>query len=103
MNYYIKRNDLVETNNVVLLEALENYTLFHLKDGSKIISSLTLKRHQEKLELEPFVRVNRSMIINTNFVQKILCKNDTNFICLKNGKEVKVSRRRQATLGQLAS
>lgn len=103
MNYYLKRNDSIQTEKVMLLEALENYTLFHLNDGRKIISSLTLKRHQEKLEIEFFVRVNRSTIINKNFVKKILLKDRTNFIRLKNGKEIKVSRRRQDTLSQLAS
>lgn len=103
MNYYLKRNDSIETEKVMLLEALENYTLFHLNDGRKIISSRTLKRHQEKLEIEFFVRVNRSTIINKSFVKQVLLKDDTNYICLKNGKEIKVSRRRQGTLRQLAS
>ena len=45
--YYLKKNDAVELSQLIFLEALENYTLFHLCDGTKVISSLTLKRHQE--------------------------------------------------------
>ena len=73
-NYYLKKNDLIDLNELVFLQALENYTLFHLKDGSKVISSLTLKRHQEKLSDRDFLRVNRSMIINVLFINSIVFK-----------------------------
>lgn len=101
--YYLKKNDSVDLNQLVLLEALENYTLFHLKDGSKVISSLTLKRHQENLSDRSFLRVNRSMLINAQFINSIILKKDTHFICLDNGKEIRVSRRRRDTLADLAS
>ncbi|HLO46040.1 MAG TPA: LytTR family DNA-binding domain-containing protein [Leadbetterella sp.] len=101
--YYLKKNDSVDLTRLVLLEALENYTLFHLSDGTKIISSLTLKRHQEKLTEKRFLRVNRSMLINPQFIDSIILKNDTHFICLEDGKEIRVSRRRRDTLAHLAS
>ena len=102
-NYYLKKNDLIDLNELVFLQALENYTLFHLKDGSKVISSLTLKRHQEKLSDRDFLRVNRSMIINVLFINSIVFKKDTHFVCLQNGNEIKVSRRRASALAHLAS
>lgn len=101
--YYLKKNDSVDLTQLVLLEALENYTLFHLSDGSRVISSLTLKRHQEKLTSKRFIRVNRSMLINPKFINSIILRNDTHFICLENGKEIRVSRRRIDTLDHLAS
>lgn len=102
-NYYIKRNDTIELDHIVLLEALENYTLFHLKDGSKVISSTTLKRHQENLVIRTFLRVNRSTLINADFVKSVYLKNDVNFVKLKTGQEIKVSRRRRDTLELLQS
>lgn len=99
--YYLKRNDCVELNRIVLLEALENYTLFHLKDGSKIISSLTLKRHQENLAVCDFLRVNRSTLINSQFVKSVFLRNDVNYIKLKTGQTVQVSRRRRDTLDSI--
>ncbi|MCP9762259.1 LytR/AlgR family response regulator transcription factor [Lacihabitans soyangensis] len=101
--YYLKKNDSVDLSQLVFLEALENYTLFHLIDGSKVISSLTLKRHQENLLHKSFLRVNRSMMINALFVDSIVLKKDTHYICLQNGKEIRVSRRRRDTLADLAS
>ncbi len=101
--YYLKKNDSVDLNDLMYLEATINYTVFYLSDGSKTISSLTLKRHQEKLTDKSFFRVNRSTLINTQFITSIVQKNNTHFICLQNGKEIKVSRRRQNTLAHLAS
>ncbi|AWV98030.1 LytR/AlgR family response regulator transcription factor [Arcticibacterium luteifluviistationis] len=102
MKYFIKKNNYVNIRHVILLQGIENYTLFHLEDGSKIMSSHTLKRHQEKLANEAFLRVNRSTLVNTSFVQKVQTKNAVRFIHLTDGKEIKVSRRRQGTLRQLA-
>ncbi|MCP9768218.1 LytTR family transcriptional regulator [Lacihabitans sp. LS3-19] len=101
--YYLKKNDAVEISQLVLLEAIENYTLFHLNDGSKLISSSTLKRHQENLCNSKFLRVNRSMLINSQFIVNTILKKDTHFIRLQNGKEIRVSRRRVDTIVDIAS
>lgn len=87
---------------VILLEAMENYTMFHLLDGKKIVSSLNLKKHQEKLN-DDFIRVNRSMLVNVKFIMNTYCKDHTNYLRLRNGNEIKVSRRRQDTLLSIAS
>jgi two-component system, LytTR family, response regulator len=101
--YYFKRNDSVHLPNVMLLEALENYTLFHLEDGSKIMSSLTLKRHQEKLSDAQFIRANRSTMINLSFIDWVELFKHTGFVHLKNGNIINVSRRRKDTFLHLAS
>lgn len=100
-NYYIKQNNAVCIMEVVYLEALENYTCFHFNDGSSIISSSTLKKHESALSELTFLRVNRSTLINANYVKKIISKNRINFIRMKNGLEIRVSRRRQDTLDNL--
>lgn len=100
--YYLKRNDAIQLDMVTHLQALENYTMFHLLDGKCLISSLTMKRHQDRLTQE-FIRINRSTMINIRYVKGINCKNHTNFIKMLNGKEFKVSRRRSNILSQLAS
>ena len=102
-NYYLKKNDLVDLDQLIFLEALENYTLFHLNDGTKVISSLTLKRHEEKLSGRNFLRVNRSMLINSQFINSVILQKDKHFICLLNGHLIKVSRRRMDTILEWAS
>lgn len=102
-DYYIKRNDSVRFDRIILLQAIKNYTMFYLKDGSKIISSLTLKRHEAEFSKRTFLRVNRSTLINPSFVKNVINKNDTNFVKMKNGLKIRVSRRRQDTLASLLS
>lgn len=99
--YYVKQNNAVLINDMVYLEALENYTCFHFRDGSSLISSTTLKKHESALQNLTFLRVNRSTLINSNYVRKVVYKNRTNFVRMKNGLEIRVSRRRQETLNHL--
>jgi two-component system, LytTR family, response regulator len=96
--YNVKRNDTIDLNELVFLEAKENYTLFHFKDGSSTISSSTLKRHQEKLVNESFLRVNRAIMINTLYINTIIYKKDTPYVALESGQEIRVSRRRRDVL-----
>lgn len=103
MKYFFKKNNHINTRDIILLQGIANYTLFHLEDGSKIMSSHTLKKHQDKLADEAFIRVNRSTLVNASFVQKLQKKNASKFVCLKNGNEIKVSRRRQYSVSQKVS
>ena len=98
INYYIKQNNPVSIREVVYLKDIENYTRFHFKDGSSFISSTTLKKHESALPELTFLRVNRSTLINAIYIKKIVNKNRTNFIRMKNGMEIRVSRRRQQSL-----
>lgn len=103
MDYYnLKRNDAINLADLMYLEANINYTLFYMSDGTKVLSSLTLKRHQEKLSEWKFLRVNRTHLVNQNFVKEIKTKNETSFLGMTDGREFRVSRRRRDTLSQLA-
>jgi DNA-binding LytR/AlgR family response regulator len=99
--YNLKRNDSIDLNELVFLEAKENYTMFHFKDGSRSISSSTLKRHQENLVNESFLRVNRAIMVNTLYINSIIFKKDTPYVFLESGQEIRVSRRRRDVLPDL--
>jgi DNA-binding LytR/AlgR family response regulator len=52
------------------LESDLNYTVIALRDGQKILSSTTLKKIERRLHLfKNFVRINRSTIVNLDFVE----------------------------------
>ena len=53
------------------LQADVNYTIFHLHDGKKIMSSFTLKKFEHDSRLSTFPRDNKSILLNPNFVQKL--------------------------------
>lgn len=76
---------------VIKLQADINYTVFFLDDGQKALMAYSLKNYQQYLSY-PFVRVNKSCIINLMYLKSIDQKNKK--IELKDGSEVQISRRR---------
>lgn len=92
-----------KTNCIVYLEAHINYTIFHLKNGSRVLSSFTLKRHQETEKLASFLRINRGCLLNPDFIEKIEHHGQALSVKLKNNLEIRVSRRRTKVLEGLLS
>ncbi len=81
-------------NIIIYLEADINYTIFHLKDGKRIISSATLKRHASDQRLAGFVRVHKSFLLNPKFIENYEQKGKKASVLLANGETVGVSRRK---------
>ena len=79
--------DVVKSEEIIRLQADGNFTQVYLIDGTKKMVCRFLKHFDDLLE-NPFVRVHRSHIINTNFV-KSYHKNGE--IILKDGDEIEVS------------
>ncbi|MFY7964816.1 MAG: LytR/AlgR family response regulator transcription factor [Chitinophagaceae bacterium] len=87
----------VQLSNIIRVEGENNYSIFCLKDGPKIVVSKTLKEFEEKLETQHFFRVNRSQIINLNYLTKLL-KPDVLMVQMTDGTQIEVSIRRKAEL-----
>ncbi|MCP9767173.1 LytTR family transcriptional regulator [Lacihabitans sp. LS3-19] len=87
-------NQISAQSSILFVEADQNYSIFHLKNGRKEVSSYTLKFHQNHLDLDQFVRPNRSLLIHKSFIKNIKESPKACFIQLLNGKDVLVSRRR---------
>ena len=81
------------------LQADVNYTIFHLHDGKKIVSSFTLKKFEHDSRLSSFLRVNKSILLNPNFVQKIEKEGLKTTIIIQDGTAMKVSRRKRYLSG----
>ncbi len=78
-------------SEVIYLEAVENYTMLYLKDGSKIIVATTLKILENiLLESNLFFRSHRHYLINLQFVTSY----DNSSIILNNHTDIKLSRRK---------
>jgi two-component system LytT family response regulator len=80
----------ISPQDIILIKADFNYTIFHLVNGKKLILAKTLLECQQMLEAFDFVRPNRSVIINLHAVKGI----GENGIKLKNNTLISVSRRR---------
>ena len=75
-----------------------NYIIFHLNDAKKIESSFTLKKFEHNSRLSSFLRVNKSILLNPNFVQKIEKEGLKTTIIMQDGTAMKVSRRKRYLL-----
>lgn len=93
----------VKLCNIVRVEAMSNYTAFHLNNKQKIIVSKTLKEFEQVLAVHSFMRVNRSSIVNIEYVSE-LRKSDGGSIILQDGTEVDIApNRKQELLERLHS
>lgn len=92
MNQLRINKQIPADQQVVYLESDNNYTIIHLESGQKIISSYCLSFHEKITDNQRFMRLNRSIMINKSFVDKIDL--DKSEVLLINGRRVGVSRRR---------
>ena len=87
----------VRLDEIVRLEAEDNYTHFLLKGGERITASRTIKGYEENLADYNFVRVHKKHIVNMNFM-KTYFKGEGGYLVLDNGETIEVSRRKKSNL-----
>ncbi len=78
-------------DEIMRLEGDRNYTNFHLTKNRKYLSSKTLKEYEEILGEKGFVRVHKSHMVNSAFVNSVTADGR---IMMKDGTDVEISRRR---------
>ena len=66
--------EIVELCNIIYLEANDNYTIFHLKDGTTSTATINIQEYEFILPYPLFIRVHRSFIINIHHLNKYLIK-----------------------------
>ncbi len=71
----LTRNNQLVLSEIMLLEAANNYTVFSLSTGKKVVASSTLKRFEEEFPKNHFLRINKSMMLNwgSNTLQLFTC------------------------------
>lgn len=90
----MKRNTYPQSQEIAYLKADINYTVFYLQNGRKLVSSTTLKQHQSQPQLMRFLRVNKSHLLNPDFIKSISKQGKNATVKLIDGSEVRVSRRK---------
>jgi two-component system LytT family response regulator len=90
---------IIDKANIIRVEAMSNYSVFMLADHKKIVVSKTLKEYETVLDDDQFMRVNRSVIVNLDFVVKYR-KGDGGTLELSDGSEIEVSPQKKETLLQ---
>lgn len=91
---------LVNTDEIIRIEASNNYSHFYFTNRGKVIVSKTLKEFDEQLSSSGFFRVHQSHLINIKHVESVH-SNDGDYVLLTQGHRVEISRRNKAAFLQL--
>lgn len=85
---------MIDTHELVHLEASESYTTLYLSTGKRLVSSKTIKVYEDHLSTTDFFRVHKSHIINVQDHLKEFNRMEGNMAIMSNGQHVPVSRRK---------
>lgn len=88
---------LIKREDILRIEAMSNYSVFYLTNQPKIIVSKTLKEYENLLEERNFLRINRSVIVNLDYVVKYK-KGDGGQVETIDGAELEVSPTKKQVL-----
>lgn len=84
---------LINTSDIMYLEADSNYTILHLAGLKKIVATRTMGDFEKILDQPEFFRIHKSIIININFL-RAYSSYQGNFVELTDGTSLNISRRR---------
>lgn len=87
---------VIELDHILYLKSDNNYTEIYLSDGQKVVSSSTLKKYQDKLDPDSFMRVHNSYIVRCSKIESFSYQR--NSVTLINSQEIPVSRSRKERL-----
>jgi len=84
---------IINTSDLMYLEADSNYTILHLSGQKKIVATRTMGDFEKILDQPDFFRIHKSIIINLNYL-KAYSSYQGNFVTLSDGTVLNISRRR---------
>lgn len=90
---------LIDIDSILYLESDNNYTIFYLCNGAKIIATKNLGYYEQRLSDQAFVRIHNSFIVNLNQISRYT-KADGGKVILLSNKSLPVSRHKKSTLLQ---
>jgi two-component system LytT family response regulator len=85
---------ILKNEEILHLEASDNYTMIYLENGKRHLSSKNIKIYEENLDKSVFYRIHKSHIINVKNHLKEFSRSEGNVAILSSGKLVPVSRRK---------
>lgn len=88
----------IDPSEVLTVEAQGNYVLLRRASGSEFLREL-ISTVAEKLQPLGFVRIHRSVIVNSSFVEEIRPNSDGDYVlCMKGGRKFAISRTYRSNL-----
>lgn len=91
---------LINHNQIIFVEADDNYSKIYLDDHTEFRVSKTLGVVEDEINNEMFFRCHRTYLVNVFFIKEI-SKGDEMYITLKNGNKIPLAKRRLCDLRKL--
>ena len=89
--------EYLEIQEILRCEGVGNYTVFHLVNGHKIISSKGLGEYERELSAHNFFRIHKTHLVNLAMVTEYV-RGRGGSVKLTDGSELVVSRYRKQDL-----
>ena len=84
----------INIQEIMRLEAEDNYTHIFMNNGKRITASKTIKYYEDLLRPFNFYRVHKRHVINLNYIRKFV-KGDGGYLIMDDEIQIEVSRRRR--------
>ena len=91
---------MIAPQQIVYLCAHSNYTCFHLANGEKVITSLSLSTYAPLLEKLGFVRIHKSFLLNLHYLSQCTF-HQLYELTLPTGQIIEIARRRRPALKKI--
>ena len=92
--------DIVTINTILYCEAADNFTRFHVENGSPLLICRTLKYFEDILRPHRFLRIHRSYVINPDYVIRY-AKGKGGSVTMKNNQELEISPNKKKEFSEL--
>jgi two-component system LytT family response regulator len=89
----------IQIEEILYLEAYQNYTFFHLTTGVRLLSGKPLKYYEELLNESGFIRTHRSFLVQLVHIKTYECK--YRLLRLKGDKKLLVSYRKRYHISKI--
>ncbi|HSP89038.1 MAG TPA: LytTR family DNA-binding domain-containing protein [Ignavibacteriaceae bacterium] len=90
---HIKGFSIFNCEDIIRLEADNNYTKIYFKEHKPITSSKTLKDFEDILDTEKFFRIHKSHLINLNYIKEY-SNSDGGIVILLDNSRLTIARRK---------
>ncbi len=85
----------INIEDIIYLEANDNYSNIYLSTNQKFLVSRTLKDFEELLPADVFIRIHHSSIVNKFYVDKYI-RGEGGQVVMRNGNVLDVSKRKKS-------
>lgn len=85
---------VVDTASIIRIQAISNYSKLFFTNGRTLVVAKVLKRFEEELAADNFIRPHRTHLVNKKFILRYI-DGEGGKIALQNGELIDVSKRRK--------